>query len=362
MANRVFNFNPGPSTLPLEVLKIVQEELLDYRGTGMSVLESSHRSPEFDEINNRAMALVKEILGLGDNFKVLFMTGGASTQFALIPLNFLSDDKVGAYVDTGTWSTKAIKEAGIIGNMHLAASSKDNGYTFIPKMSDIKYPDNTAYLHITSNNTIKGTQYHEFPETGDIPLICDMSSDIASRQIDYSKFSLIYAGAQKNLGPAGVTVVAIREEFLAKCKEGLPSMFNYQTYAGKDSLYNTPPAFAIYMVKLVLEWIVNQGGLAAVEKVNKAKKDAIYEMLDKYPDFYKGTVQPDSRSWMNITLRLPDEDMEKKFIAEAKEAGFVGLKGHRSVGGVRVSLYNAMPLEGATKLAEFMEKFKNSNQ
>lgn len=361
MANRVFNFNAGPSTLPLDVLKIVQEELLDYRGTGMSVIESSHRSPEFDEINNQAMALAKEILGLGDNYKVLFMTGGASSQFAFIPLNFLGEGQVGAYVDTGTWSTKAIKEAGIIGNMHLAGSSKEDGYTYVPKPGEITYPDNTAYLHITSNNTIKGTQYHEFPNTGDVPLICDMSSDIASRNLDYSKFSLIYAGAQKNLGPAGVTLVVIREDLLAKCKDGLPSMFSYKTYAEKNSLYNTPPAFGIYVMKLVFEWIKNQGGLSAIEKVNIAKKDAIYGMIDKHPDFYRGTVRPDSCSWMNITLRLPNEDLEKKFIADAKTAGFVGLKGHRSVGGVRVSLYNAMPLEGATKLAEFMGSFKGAN-
>jgi phosphoserine aminotransferase len=361
MANRVFNFNPGPSTLPLDVLKIIQEELLNYRGTGMSVIESSHRSPEFDEVNNQAMALAREILGLDDSFKVLFMTGGASTQFALIPLNFLNEGNVGAYVDTGTWSTKAIKEAGIIGNMHLAGSSKDDGYTFIPRASDISYPENTAYLHVTSNNTIKGTQYHDFPDTGKVPLLCDMSSDIASRRIDYSKFSLIYAGAQKNLGPAGVTLVIIREDLLAKCKEGLPSMFSYKTYAEKNSLYNTPPAFGIYVMKLVFEWIKNQGGLEAVEKVNREKKDAIYKMIDQYPDYFKGTVKPDSRSWMNITLRLPTEDLEKKFIADGKAAGFVGLKGHRSVGGVRVSLYNAMPLEGALKLVEFMETFKGNN-
>jgi len=362
MANRVFNFNPGPSTLPLEVLKIVQEELLDYRGTGMSIIESSHRSPEFDEINNQAMALAKEILGLGDNYKVLFMTGGASTQFALIPLNFLNQGQVGAYVDTGSWSNKAIKEAEIIGKAHLAASSKADNYTYIPKMSDIKYPDNAAYLHITSNNTIKGTQYHQFPDTGNVPLICDMSSDIASRRLDYKKFSLIYAGAQKNLGPAGVTLVIIREDLLAKCKDGLPTMFSYKTHAEKDSLYNTPPAFGIYVMKLVFEWIKKQGGLAAVEKVNQAKKDAIYSVIDKYPDYYKGTVKPDSRSWMNLTLRLPNEDLEKKLIGDAKKAGFIGLKGHRSVGGVRVSLYNAMPLEGAKKLAEFMEAFKNANK
>lgn len=360
MAHRVYNFNPGPATLPLEVLEIVQAELLDYRGTGMSILESSHRSPEFDDINNQAMALAKQVLGLGDNFKVLFMTGGASTQFALIPMNFAAPGKVGAYVDTGSWSAKAIQEAEIQGKLHLAASSKQDGYSYIPASADIAYPDNAAYLHITTNNTIKGTQYQEIPDTG-LPLIADMSSDIASRRLDFTRFSMIYAGAQKNLGPAGVTLVLIRDDLLATCNPGLPTMFNYQTHADKNSLYNTPPCFAIYILKLVLEWITKQGGLAAIEKVNRAKKDAIYSLIDSSSGFYKGTVRPDSRSWMNITLRLPSEALETKFIAEAKAAGFIGLKGHRSVGGVRVSLYNALPIEGAAKLAEFMQSFKNRN-
>jgi phosphoserine aminotransferase len=361
MAYRVFNFNAGPSTLPLDVLKIVREELLDYRGTGMSIMESSHRAPEFDEVNNSAMALAKELFALGDKYHVLFLTGGASTQFAMIPMNFLGNGQVGAYVDTGTWSTKAIKEAGILGNMHLAASSKEEGFTRVPKPGEIAYPDNTAYLHITSNNTIKGTQYHQFPDTGDVPLMCDMSSDIASRKIDFSRFSLVYAGAQKNLGPAGVTLAIIRDDLLAKCKDGLPSMFSYKTHAAKNSLYNTPPCFAIYIMKLVMEWVKNQGGVEAVEKINIAKKDIIYRLIDQYPDFYKGTVEPDSRSWMNVTMRLPSEDLEKKLIADGKAAGFVGLKGHRSVGGVRISMYNAMPLEGVEKLADFMERFRKAN-
>jgi phosphoserine aminotransferase len=361
MANRVFNFNPGPSTLPLEVLETVQKEFLDYRGTGMSIIESSHRSPEFDEINESAITLTREVLGLGDNYHVLFVGGGASTQFAMIPLNFLGPGQKAAYVDAGSWSSKAIKEAQIIGEMVLAASSKEAAYKFIPKMSDIKYPADAAYLHITSNNTIKGTQYQEFPDTGNVPLICDMSSDIASRKLDLSKFSLIYAGAQKNLGPAGVTMVIIRDDLLAKAREGLPTMLSYKTHAEKKSLYNTPPAFGIYIVKLVLEWIKKQGGLVAIEKFNRQKKDTIYNLMDTYPDFYRGTVEKASRSWMNLTLRLPNEDLEKKFIAEAKAAGFVGLKGHRSVGGIRVSLYNAMTLDGTQKLAGFMETFKKNN-
>jgi len=361
MANRVYNFNPGPATLPLEVLQQAQQELLDYADTGMSVMEISHRSPEFDDINNKAMAMVHEILGLGDNYKVLFIGGGASTQFALIPLNFLPSGKTAAYVDTGSWSTKAIKEAQIIGRMHLAFSSKDQDYKRVPKPTEIDLPADAAYLHVTSNNTIKGTQLHQFPDTGDIPLICDMSSDIASRRLDFSKFSLIYAGAQKNLGPAGVTMVIIRDDLLAKCPDNLPTMFCYKTHAEKNSLYNTPPAFPVYMVKLVLEWIKKQGGLQAIEKTNIAKKDRIYQIIDGNPDFFRGTVEPDSRSWMNVTMRLPSEDLEKKFVSEAKAAGFIGLKGHRSVGGIRVSLYNAMPLEGVEKLAAFMEAFKRVN-
>jgi len=361
MADRVFNFNPGPSTLPLDVLKIVQGELLDYRGTGMSIMESSHRSPEYDEINESAMALVRELLGLDEKYHVLFMTGGASSQFALIPMNFLGESQVGAYVDTGSWSSKAIKECQILGKVHLAGSSKDAGYKFIPRPDDISYPDNSAYLHITSNNTIKGTQYHQWPDTGDVPLICDMSSDIASRTLDYTRFSMFYAGAQKNLGPSGVTLVVLRDDLMAKAKDGLSTMFMYKTYAEKKSLYNTPPSFGVYVMKLVLEWVKKNGGLAGMEKLNAAKKDCIYKLIDAYPDYFRGTVEKDSRSWMNITLRLPDEDLEKKFIAEAKAAGFVGLKGHRSVGGIRVSLYNALPLEGAQKLAEFMESFKKKN-
>jgi phosphoserine aminotransferase len=362
MSKRVYNFNPGPSALPLEVLNIVREELLDYKGTGMSILESSHRGKEYEEINNSAMSLVKEILGLGDNYKVLFLTGGASMQFAMVPMNFVPEGKVGAYVDTGSWANKAIKECNAVAKAQVLFSAKADGYKRIPKLSELSYPENAAYVHITSNNTIEGCQWQEFPNTGKIPLICDMSSDIASRPADYNRFALIYAGAQKNLGPAGVTLVIIREDFLATCKSTLPVILNYQTYANESSLYNTPPAFAVYVTKLVLEWIKRQGGLTAIEKVNKAKKDYVYGMVDKYPDFFRGPVEQASRSWMNLTFRLPDEELEKKFIAEAKAAGFVGLKGHRSVGGIRASLYNAVPLEGAQKLAEFMENFRSANK
>ncbi len=358
---RIFNFNAGPSTLPLDVLKIVQDELLDYRGTGMSVMEMSHRSPEFDEINEQAISLARELMGLDEKYHVMFVGGGASTQFSYIPMNFLHEGMTGAYIDTGTWSTKAMKEAQNLGNMHLAGGSKEEGYCRVPKQSELDVPKDAAYLHITSNNTIKGTQFHEFPQYDGIPLIADMSSDILSRKIDFTKFSMIYAGAQKNLGPSGVTMIVMHDDMLAKCKDGLPSMINYNTHASKKSLYNTPPAFGIYMVKLNMEWIKGQGGLEAVEKVNRAKQERLYQIFDLYPDYFRGTAEEDSRSWMNITFRLPSEDLEKKFIAEAKAAGFGGLKGHRSVGGCRASIYNAMTLEGVEKLVEFMEAVKKAN-
>jgi phosphoserine aminotransferase len=361
MAKRVFNFNPGPAVLPLDVLEIIKADIPDYKGTGMSVMEISHRSKDFEEINNAAMALFREIMGLGENYKVLFLGGGASTQFAMIPMNFLHQGKVGSYVETGSWSNKAVKEGKILGQVHIAASTKDVNYTKLPKIADIKFPSDSEYLHITSNETIHGNQFAQFPETGNVPLICDMSSDFLSRRLDFSKFSMIYAGAQKNIGPAGVTAIVMREEMLAKCKDGNPTMFDYRTHAKENSLYNTPPAFGIYIVRLVLEWIKKQGGLQAIEKINCAKKDRIYGVMDANPDYYKGTVEKESRSWMNITMRLPSEDLEAKFIAEAKGKGFIGLKGHRSVGGIRVSLYNAMTIDGANQLADFMESFKKVN-
>ena len=361
MENRVYNFNPGPSTLPLEVLQTAQAELLDYKGTGMSVMEISHRSPEYDEINNQAISLVKNLMGLGDNYHVIFVGGGASTQFAHIPLNFLTEDKVAAYVDTGTWSTKAIKEAQNLGNVHLAASSKDGGYTYVPMGNEIDYPNDTAYLHLTSNNTIKGTQYHEFPDSGSVPLICDMSSDILSHQVDFNQFAMFYAGAQKNLGPSGVTLVVLRDDMLGRINNGLPTIFDYRTHAEKKSLFNTPPSFTIYVVKLILEWIQGQGGLKAVEDNNRKKKDIIYNLIDANPDYFRAPVRENSRSWMNIVLRLSSEELEQQFILEAKAEGLIGLKGHRSVGGIRVSLYNAMTLEGAEKVAGFMDNFRRNN-
>ena len=361
MVKRVVNFNPGPAALPLEVLKKVQEELLDYQGTGISILESSHREKEFEAVNDQAIALVREVLGLSPDYQVLFMGGGASTQFALVPMNFIGDGQTAAFVDTGEFASKALKECQVAARAHVAFSSKEEKYRRVPRMSEVKYPDNVAYLHICSNNTIEGTQFHEFPDTGSVPLVADMSSDIASRQLDFKKFSLFYAGAQKNLGPAGVTLVVIRKDFLAKAKKGLPAILSYQTFVDSKSLYNTPPVFAIYIMKLVLEWIKSKGGLAGIEKTNNAKKDLLYGAIDAAPDFYKGNAERSSRSRMNVTMRLPTEDLDSKFVAEAKKEGMVGIKGHRSVGGIRISIYNAVSLEDIHKTVDFMGRFQKSN-
>ena len=361
MANRVHNFNAGPSAIPLEVLEQVKAELIDYKGSGMSIMESSHRAKEFDAVNEQAIALTREIFGLGDDYHVMFLTGGASSQFFMIPMNFLTEAATAAYVDTGTWSSKAIKEGKLFGKVHVAASSKEQEYKFVPKLADIKYTTDSAYLHITTNNTIKGTQFHKIPETGAVPLIGDMSSDIASRKLDYTKFAMFYAGAQKNLGPSGVTLVCMRDSLLKKAKENLPAMLKYATHAENKSLYNTPPTFGVYMLKLVLEWIKKNGGLDGMDKRNMAKKDRLYNFFDQHADYYRGTAEVDSRSWMNVTWRLPSEELEKKFVEESKKAGFVGLKGHRSVGGIRASIYNAVSLESIDKLVEFMEGFKKNN-
>ena len=360
MVKRNVNFNPGPAALPLDVLKIVQEELIEYQGSGMSILETSHRSREFEAINDQAIILIRELLGVGDDYQVLFLGGGASTQFTLVPMNFIGEGQMAAYVDTGEFANKALKECQIVAKAHVAFSSKEAKYRQMPKMSDIKYPDDVAYLHICTNNTIEGTQYHDFPETGKVPLVADMSSDIASRKLDFKKFSLVYAGAQKNLGPAGVTVVIIRNDLLQKGNKGLPTMFSYKTHVDSKSLYNTPPVFAIYIMKLVLEWIKSKGGLAGIEKVNVAKKDLLYKIIDAAPDFYKGTAEKSSRSWMNVTMRLPTEELENKFIADAKKEGLLGIKGHRSVGGIRFSIYNAVSLEDVNKTADFMDRFRKS--
>ena len=359
--SRTWNFYAGPATLPPPALERAKAEIPDWEGTGMSVMETSHRSPEYDAVHNGAIDLVTELLGLDEDHQVLFIQGGASLQFAMLAMNFIPKGGSADYVNTGTWSTKALKEANIIASGREAASSESDGFTRIPAPDEYDLDPNAAFVHITSNNTIKGTQYHEFPDTGSAPLVADMSSDFLWRPFDANRFHLIYAGAQKNIGPSGVTVVILKKSWLEKANENLPSMLSYGTYSAKNSLYNTPPTFAIYMVRNILGWVKEQGGLAAVEKTNRAKGDLLYGLMADNPDFYRCPVAEDSRSYMNVVFRLPAEELEAKFVAEGKAAGMVGLKGHRSVGGCRASIYNAMPLEGVEVLAKFMEEFAKNN-
>ncbi len=359
--SHTWNFYAGPATLPPPALERAKAEIPDWEGTGMSVMETSHRSPEYDAVHQGAEKLMAELLGLDDDHQVLFIQGGASTQFAMLPMNFIPKGGSADYINTGTWSQKALKEANIIAAGRIAGSSEGDGFTRIPSQSELDLDPNAAYVHITSNNTIKGTQFHDFPDTGTVPLVADMSSDILWKPIDANRFHMIYAGAQKNIGPSGVTIVILRKSWLEKANENLPSMLSYSTFSAKDSLYNTPPTFAIYMVRNVLEWLKENGGLAAVEKVNRTKGDRLYGVMSDYPNFYKCPVAEDSRSYMNVVFRLPTEELEATFVAEGKAAGMVGLKGHRSVGGCRASIYNAMPIEGVEYLAGFMEDFAKKN-
>ena len=359
--DRVYNFNPGPAVLPLSVLEEVQKELLNYKGTGMSVMESSHRSKEYEAINAEAEALIKELLAVPDNYRVLFLQGGASTQFAAVPMNLVPAGGHADYILTGSWAEKAHQEAEKLIKVNVAASTKGENYVRVPRREEIKLSENPAYVHLCSNNTIYGTQWQEFPDFGSIPTVADMSSDILSRAVDVSKFAVIYAGAQKNLGPSGVTVVIVRKDLLEKIPADIPTMLRYDIHADNDSLYNTPPSFAVYMVGKVLQWLKAGGGLAEMEKQNTRKAALIYGAIDDSGGFYKGHALKDSRSLMNITFRLPSEELENTFAAEAAKLSMVGLKGHRSVGGIRASVYNAMSFEGCKALAEFMKDFRNKN-
>jgi phosphoserine aminotransferase len=361
MQDRVYNFNPGPSTLPLSVLEQAQSELLNYKGTGMSVMEISHRSKEFEAIIHRTETLIKELSGVGDNYRVLFIQGGASMQFDMIPMNFLPDDKIADYIITGVFAEKAYKEAKKMGAVNVAATTEAENFRRVPRPDEIKLTDHAAYAHITTNNTIFGTQWHYTPDTGSIPLIADMSSDILSRPMAMNKFSLVYAGAQKNLGPSGVGVILIRQDLLEIAAQNVPSMLRYDIYAKNDSLYNTPPTFGIYMIGLVLEWIREKGGLPAMERHNTEKAGYIYEAIDNSGGVYTGHAEKESRSLMNITFRLPSEELDKKFVQEAAARNLVGLKGHRSAGGMRASVYNAMSKPGCLALAEFMDSFRKNN-
>ncbi len=354
---RPFNFYAGPAILPFEVMKDIKEELLDFRNTGLSIMEISHRSKEFDAVVDETISLVKELLSVPDDYSVLFIQGGASMQFAMIPMNFLNNGTAD-FVDTGTWASKAIKEAKNFGAVNVAASSKDKNYSYIP--DNFNFTKDARYVHITGNETINGTQYKIFPDTGDVPLIADMSSEIMSRKLDVSKFSMIYAGAQKNISIAGVALVIIKNDLLDKADDSLPTMLKYKTYVEKKSMFNTPPVFAIYVMNKVLTWLKNNGGIENIEKINNEKAKLLYDIIDS-GDFYTGTAEKESRSNMNVTFRLKSEDLEQKFISEAKSEGFIGVKGHRSVGGCRASIYNAMPLEGVKYLAEFMKEFQKNN-
>ncbi|MDF2571797.1 MAG: serC [Sporomusa sp.] len=358
---RVHNFNAGPAALPLATLQKAQEEFLDFNGTGMSVMELSHRSKEYEAVHNQAIKLLKDLLAIPEGYEVLFLQGGASLQFAMTPMNFLPAGKKAGYVMTGVWSEKAFAEAEKLGNVFVAASAKEGNYRGIPAIEELKYDKDTAYLHMTSNNTIFGTQWQTYPDTGEIPLIADMSSDILSKPFDVSKFALIYAGAQKNLGPSGVTVVIVRRDFIEKANKEVPTMLRYGTYAKDNSLYNTPPTFSIYMVKLILEWVKEQGGVAGINKRNQEKAALIYDAIDASNGFYIGHAKPDARSLMNITFRLANEGLEKKFLEQAKKEDFVGLAGHRLVGGCRASTYNAVPYESCLALREMMMGFQKGN-
>lgn len=357
--NRIHNFSAGPAILPLEVLERAQAEFVDYKGTGTSIMEKSHRGTDYVAVDAHARQQLVNLLGLGDNYDVLFLQGGASTQFLMAPYNFLSEDETADYINTGSWSTKAIKEAKLFGTVNEAFSSSESNFNRVPTNKELSLSKDAKYVHFTSNNTIFGTQFASEPETNGVPLICDASSDFLSRPINISRYGVIYAGAQKNLGPAGVTVVIVNKEFLsANGKTGIPTMMNYNTHAGK--MFNTPPAFAVYMVGLVLDWIEEKGGLSYFKTFNEEKAAILYNEIDA-DDFYHGTAETESRSKMNVCFRLTDQNLEGKFIEEASAHKLDALKGHRSVGGIRASIYNACPRESVEALVAFMKEFRAKN-
>ena len=358
---RVYNFSAGPSILPEPVLRRAADEMLDYQGSGQSVMEMSHRSKVYGGIIQTAESLLREVMGIPDNYKVLFLQGGASSQFAMVPLNLMTGSGKADYVLTGQWATKAYKEAARYGDVNVVASSKDKTFSYIPKLDPSAFTPDADYFHICMNNTIYGTKYHTLPDTGSVPLVADVSSCILSEPIDVSKFGVLYAGAQKNMGPAGLTVVIIREDLIGHAMEKTPTMFNYQTHADNGSMFNTPPCYAIYITMLVLDWLKNEiGGLEEMKKINEKKAGLLYDFLDR-SKLFKGTVVPEDRSIMNVPFVTGNEELDAKFVKEAAAADFVNLKGHRSVGGMRASIYNAMPMEGVEKLVAFMEQFEKEN-
>ncbi len=358
---RIFNFNAGPSALPLSVLEQARDQFVEFAGSGMSILEVSHRAKDYEGVHNRAKALVQELLGLSDRYEVLFLGGGATLQFSMVPMNLLAGGKTCDFTVTGAWAKKAYADSKLIGNVNVVYDGKADNYLNLPNPADVKVNPATTYLHITSNETIGGVQWPSFPDTGDVPIVADMSSDFLSRRVPVEKFGLIYAGAQKNVGPAGLAVVIIRKDLLERCPDNLTAYLNYKTHAKENSLYNTPPVYAIYITSLVLEWLKGLGGLPAAERMADERAGLIYGMMDKHAGYYRCPVPAHCRSKMNIVFRLPSEELEQKFIKEATAAGMGGLKGHRSVGGCRASVYNAMPIEGAKALADFMDAFARKN-
>lgn len=358
---RIFNFSAGPSTLPLPVLEKVRDEFVDYQGKGMSLVEMSHRGKVYEEVHNQAVALFQELLGLPSNYKVMFLGGGATMQFGMVPMNFLWGGKSCDFTVTGTWAKKACDDARKVGNVNVLFDGKADNYMNLPDPKSLKVTPGAAYLHLTSNETIGGVQWPEWPETGDVPLFCDMSSDFMSRRIPVEKFSLIYAGAQKNVGPAGCSVVILREELLERCPPSIVAYLDYRLHAKENSLYNTPPVFAIWMIKLTMEWLKAHGGLPAAEKLAAERSGIIYDAIERSGGYYNCPVPKAARSKMNVVFRLKSEELEARFLEEAKKLKLEGLKGHRSVGGCRASIYNAMPVEGVKALAQLMDDFAKQN-
>ena len=358
MTDRVHNFYPGPAALPKPVLEQVQREMLDFAGTGMSILEISHRSAAYERVHNGAIEQLRSLLGIGEEWSILFMGGGARTQFALAPMNRLPQGNAAEHVVTGKWSETALSQAQTVGPARELWSSTETNHDRVPDLSALEPGSDAAYVHITSNNTTAGTQYSTYGRPGNVPLVADMTSDVLSRPLDLAPFDLIYASAQKNAGPAGVTIVLIRTALLDEGPSDLPDMFSYATLAAKNSLLNTPPVFPIYVVKLVTDYLVEHGGLSAQAERNERKAQLLYDTIDGSEGFYRGHARPDSRSLLNVTFRLPTEELEAKFVAESAQAGLVGLKGYRSVGGIRASLYNAVPLESVEALVQFMSDFQ----
>lgn len=359
MTQRIYNFSAGPAVLPIPVLEEAQRDLIELPGVGMSVLEISHRSKAFDEIITGCETDIRTLAGIPGNYHVLFLQGGASMQFSMVPMNLMPAGGKADYVSTGSWSKKAIKEAQKVGTVNVAASTEADGFKRVPTQDELKLDPEAAYVHITTNETIHGVEWKYDPDTGAVPLVADASSDIFGRPIDVAKYALIYAGAQKNLAPAGVALVFIRDDMLARSPQGMHTMLDYNTHAKNKSLYNTPPVFTIYVMRLVMKWLIEQGGLEAAERRNEEKAGLIYDAIDS-SDFYRGHARADCRSLMNVTFRLPSEDLEKQFVSEATTAGLDGLKGHRSVGGIRASIYNAFPKDGVEALVAFMKEFERT--